>query len=76
MVNYIYETPCRIKLGESSRSLDSPLGLQESEAPILFRQSALEGGKFVSPKHRPPLPSREDPWYSCLLEAESTRFVE
>jgi hypothetical protein len=36
------------------------------------RQSAHEGGKFVSPKHRPPLLSRKYSWYSFLLEAEST----
>jgi hypothetical protein len=24
------------------------------------------------PEHRPPLPSRDDPWHSFLLEAEST----
>ena len=36
------------------------------------RQSAHEGGKFVIPTHRPPLPSRKYSWYSLLLEAEST----
>jgi hypothetical protein len=41
-------------------------GLQEVEAPRIFRQSAHEGGKSVSPKHRPPLPARENPWYSFL----------
>jgi len=35
-------------------------------------QSAYEGGKVVSPMHRPPLPSRKYSWYSFLLEAEST----
>jgi hypothetical protein len=41
----------------------------------ISRQSALEGGKVVSPTHRPPLPPpppREYSWYSFLLEAEST----
>jgi hypothetical protein len=38
----------------------------------IYRQSAHEGGKVVSPKHRPPLPPRKDSWYSFLLEAEST----
>jgi hypothetical protein len=32
-------------------------------------QSAHEGGKVVSPTHRPPLPPRKYPWYSFLLEA-------
>jgi hypothetical protein len=35
------------------------------------RQSAHEGSKVVNPTHRPPLPPRY-PWYSFLLEAEST----
>ena len=52
--------------------LDKPLGLQEVEAPRISRQSAHEGGNFVSPTHRPPLPHREDSWYSFLLQAEST----
>jgi len=34
-------------------------------------QSAYEGGKFVSPTHRPPLPPRKYSWYSFILEAES-----
>ena len=38
----------------------------------ISRQSAHEGGKVVSPTHRPPLPPRKDPWYSFLLESEST----
>jgi hypothetical protein len=38
----------------------------------ISRQSAHEGGKVVSPTHRPPLPSRKYPWYSFLLDAEST----
>ena len=35
-------------------------------------QSAHEGGKFVSPTHRRPLPPRKYSWYSFLLEAETT----
>jgi hypothetical protein len=38
----------------------------------ISRQSAHEGGKVVSPMHRPPLPPRNYSWYSFLLEAEST----
>jgi hypothetical protein len=37
----------------------------------ISRQSADEGGKVVSPTHRPPLPPRKYSWYSFLLEAES-----
>jgi hypothetical protein len=29
----------------------------------VFRQSVHEGGKVVSPMHRPPLPPRKDSWY-------------
>jgi len=32
----------------------------------ISRQSAHEGCKCVSPKHRPPLPHRKYPWYSFL----------
>ena len=41
----------------------------------ISRQSAHEGGKVVSLRHRPPLPApppRKYFWYSFLLEAEST----
>jgi hypothetical protein len=38
----------------------------------ISRQSTHEGGKVVSPTHRPPLPPRKYYWYSFLLEAEST----
>jgi hypothetical protein len=37
-----------------------------------FNKSAQEGGKVVSPTHRPPLLPRKYSWYSFLLEAEST----
>jgi len=36
----------------------------------ISRQSSHEG-KVVSPKHRPPLPTRKYSWYPFLLEAES-----
>ena len=38
----------------------------------ISRHSAHEGGKVVNPTHRPPLPPRKYPWYSFLLQAEST----
>ena len=38
----------------------------------ISRQSPHEGGKVVSPTHRPPLPPRKYSWYSFLLEAEPT----
>jgi hypothetical protein len=36
--------------------LHRPLVVQEVKAPKISRQSAHEGGKVVSPTHRPPLP--------------------
>jgi hypothetical protein len=41
--------------------LDRPLGLQEVEASRISRQSAHEGGKFVSPTQRPHLPPGDIP---------------
>jgi len=38
----------------------------------IWRQLAHEGGKVISPTHRPPLPPRKYSWYSFLLKAEST----
>ena len=37
----------------------------------ISRQSAHEGGKVISPTHRPPYPPGNS-WYSFLLGAEST----
>ena len=42
--------------------------LREVEA----KKSASEGDKVVSPTPTPPLPFRRYPWYSFLLETEST----
>jgi hypothetical protein len=37
------------------------LGLEEVEAPRICRHSAHEGGKIVSPTHRPPYPPGNTP---------------
>ena len=37
----------------------------------ISRQTAHDGGKVISPTHRPPLPPRKYSWYSFLLEAGS-----
>ena len=39
----------------------------------ISRQSVHEGGKFVRPTHRSPLPPTIYCWYSFLLEVESTQ---
>lgn len=44
--------------------LDRPLGVQEVEAPKIYRQSGREGGKVVSFTHRAPLLLAEDPCIS------------
>jgi len=49
-----------------------PWGFQEAEAPRFQANSAHEGGKIVSPTHRPPLHPRKYCWYSFLSKAEST----
>ena len=52
--------------------------LQAWTCPESYRSLSLpdfkthEGGKIVSPRHRPPLPTRKYSWYSFLLEADST----
>jgi len=51
--------------------LGRPFGLQKAEAPRISKQSAHEGSKVISLKHRPPLPPRRysffyfDPLLSC-----------
>ena len=40
-----------------------PGSFQEVETPRISRQTADEGGKIVSPTHRPPLPPSRSPWY-------------
>ena len=48
---YRYSYPCT--------GLDRPIILQEVEAPRMNRKLAYEGGKIVSPTHRPPVPPQE-----------------
>ena len=45
----------------SVQAYRGPEGSRMLEAPGIFRQSAHEDDKVVSPTHRPPLPSRKDP---------------
>ena len=48
------------------------VSVPEGRGSQISRQSACEGGNFVSPMHQLPLPPRKYYWYSFLLEAEST----
>jgi len=58
-----------VKVKLSHYRLGSPFGLEEFQAPRISRQLAHEGGKVVSPTLRV---ARRYPWYSLLLEVEST----
>lgn len=48
----------------SITGLDGPLWLQEVETPRIYRQLSHESGVVVSPKHRPPLSSRDIPGWA------------
>ena len=52
--------------------LDKPIEARKVETPRISRQLLHEGGKVVSPTHRPSLSPEEHPWFSFLLGDEST----
>ena len=58
----------KVKVKQSLHSPVQALRFPAVWGSQISRQSANEGVKFVSPTHRLPLP----PWYSHLLQAEST----
>jgi hypothetical protein len=61
------------KVNQSHYTPGQALIVPEVSGSQISRQPAHEGGKVVSPMHRPPLPPMKYSWYSFLLEAECGR---
>ena len=68
-MNTCWKTSGKVK--SSLYSPNRPPGLQKTEAHKIFKHSTHEGGKVVSPRHRPPLPPPPLPPGKILLQINS-----
>jgi hypothetical protein len=48
------------------------MGCETSRLPHFLDNRLTDGGEVVSLAHRPRYTPQEDPWYSFLLEVDST----
>jgi len=72
-VSEVCVRPCKnLELKQSLYRSVQALGVPEGWGSDISRHSAHLDGKVVSNTHQPLLPPKKYPWYSFLLEAETT----